>query len=568
MFIPLPGRLLHETVDGSDGERVLTLFYNEKEITFDEPRLLPFGERLLKETRFVAEQALTWSADGYSWETVKELCEALLSEGILELEDLSSPSAPAPVDRGEYVVGSGSVAAARAWTAESCLALSTEIFGTPVEVGNLESLIRCVRIAHPALDVGGRQVGERNVFPSALQLDLPTKVRGCPYRGSRFEHELPMNVAGLDPVVKCWRGVLHDVRALKREFFRRRPAARDGLTVVDLYVLGTIALCIPAFLMLRSEDPVENGRLPLEASAFFRVMDGTRMTPRDMLLTVHPSFGPDVVPSAEKFFHYADRELLLIADRGVCAGPPQMIETFLELVLAVDAEAEPLAPTPASLIGDLKTAANYGIVACEVETIADQFWVRQRAIVDRLVAHLADQAKKHPIEQALLTRFEDSFLPGAASYLFIQPGASIEGVYRNFSRIIQQCHEMRGRPGRPSIPPFDDGVDVGDAEVVAVHAVLRRELPELGASTTLELALAIVRLRRVEEQTFPRMAERQAEVNGILGRPQPSRALNELDIATAWPLVSLRAALSEEVGITLGPRTSPSLSIAARSVVA
>ena len=527
LFIAKPGRLMHDSFV-EDGQRVLTLFYNEKEVTFDDPALIPFGERLLKETRFVAEHTRAWSEDGYAWETVSELLEALVEEGILERET-EAPAAPSPPPTFE---DRGSIANARAWTPESCITLSTEIFHLPVEPGNLESLMRGVRIAHPALDVGGRQVGEANVFPTELRLDLPTQRRACPYSGSRHEHELPMNVTGLEPVKKCWREVLHNLEVLKAEYFRLRPAATAGLTVLDLYVLASAILSIPTFMMFRAKDRTANGELPLEISSLFRVMDGTRITARDMLVTLSKQYGPDTVPEAARFFHYADRELLLVADRGVCAGPPAMIETFLEAVMRVAPEKAPRVTTEASRLGDVEPAMSYGIVACEIETITDQFWLRQGTIVDRLFAYVTALPTKSEFEQDLLTRLERMRDPEAVAYQFIEEDVSRPGVYRHFSTIIERCHELRGRPGHPISFPFppDD--------------------PGPGPTTLHEISIAAAALRRLEEETFPRMATRQSECNAILGREPPSRVFSAQDMATAWGDISLRTVFSE-LGISI-----------------
>ena len=52
------------------------------------------------------------------------------------------------------------------------------------------------RVAHPAVDTDGRQVGENNVV-DPLFLDLPTERRLCNYAGSRFHNQAPINYTAL-----------------------------------------------------------------------------------------------------------------------------------------------------------------------------------------------------------------------------------------------------------------------------------------------------------------------------------------------------------------------------------
>ena len=94
LYIPNRRRLTHAMLPNEAGQDELHIFYGEKEITMDEPDLLPFGLKLLKVERFVAEEATSWSgAAPYDWERVQGLLQALMDESILKLFD----AAPAQV---------------------------------------------------------------------------------------------------------------------------------------------------------------------------------------------------------------------------------------------------------------------------------------------------------------------------------------------------------------------------------------------------------------------------------------------------------------------------------------
>src|SRR5262245_11254230 len=162
LFIPYRKRLSHSYVVNEEGNRELRIDYGLKAITFDDARLFAFGEGLLAEVSFTGQSAMAWG-DGYAWDEIRPLLESLLDEGILrrgaggdEPRDgglVSSPLPPSvcPVPRF--------------WSHAECEAITRDLARRAVELGHLEAVVPIFRVAHPALDADGRQVGEANVFP-------------------------------------------------------------------------------------------------------------------------------------------------------------------------------------------------------------------------------------------------------------------------------------------------------------------------------------------------------------------------------------------------------------------
>src|SRR6266478_6153254 len=93
LAFPKHKRVVIQYVTDESGVTVLHLHYDEKEIVFDEPALVAFGETLAKQARFVAGTATTWG-QGYAWPRVQALLEQLIDEGILRraAEDQPEPS--------------------------------------------------------------------------------------------------------------------------------------------------------------------------------------------------------------------------------------------------------------------------------------------------------------------------------------------------------------------------------------------------------------------------------------------------------------------------------------------
>lgn len=82
IVLPMHRRMVSQYVERDDGVTELCLYYDDKEISFDEPELFAFGEGFARRAQFVAGEATRWGA-GYAWAQVRGLLEALLDAGVL-----------------------------------------------------------------------------------------------------------------------------------------------------------------------------------------------------------------------------------------------------------------------------------------------------------------------------------------------------------------------------------------------------------------------------------------------------------------------------------------------------
>ena len=228
LVFPKHKRVVTQYSTDASGAAELHLYYGDKEISFDEPGLFGFGEGLAKHSRFVARTATTWG-EGYDWPRVRELLEQLIEEGILRHVDAneSGPistygACPSPLPPAHGTVP-------RTWF--ECEAITRELTGHPLELGYLELVIPIFRVAHIAMDAEGRQVGEANVFPKPLRLDVPTEWRTCPHPGSRYQDDRPMNVTALKSMGKHWTQMMVALLRIRDAYLRRFPKARHGWTV-------------------------------------------------------------------------------------------------------------------------------------------------------------------------------------------------------------------------------------------------------------------------------------------------------------------------------------------------
>jgi hypothetical protein len=267
-------------------------------------------------------------------------------------------------------------------------------------------VIPVFRVAHPALDSDGRQVGEANVFPARLRLDLPTEWRGCQYAGSRYRDDMPMNVTALKAMTRHWKPVLATLRVIRAALRERLGGAGDAWTIGELHVLACTVLALPAFLLMRRQT----ARVPAALSSLFRVTDGIRMVTHDMVFSIERTRRADEPLTAAGVLAYAERHGLLLGETGVCAGPPPMIEAFL--ACAVDgarADAGELSAEVCDALADLPAAIDYALYGMQVWSISRSLWLAMsrayQALIEIFEATALDAAWLRA-DQAVLARLQ------------------------------------------------------------------------------------------------------------------------------------------------------------------
>ncbi len=390
LVFPLHQRVITQLLKNEAGQDELFLFYGDQQISFEEPELFAFGQALARQSRFAAGTAMTWGP-GYTWEKVQELLEQLLLAGILELDAASYAQAfarPQPDGARPSPLPPAQAYFARTWL--ECEAISQELTGTTIDLAHLELVIPIFRIAHLVLDAEGRQVGEANVFPQALRLDVPTNWRSCIFSGSRYQDARPMNVSALKSMRAHWPQMMAALLRIRAAYFGRFPAARNGWTVGDVERLSTLVLAVPTYMLMKSGQRVGNGALHPVLSNLFRVTDGLRMTTHRMLFVpvAEATLSPLAAITAAEIYAYAERNHAFGSTHGVCAGPQTMIEEFLAVLLdgkppAADAASVALDSDVENALAEMESAFDYGLLGLQAHAVVFSLWpLMTRAYAD------------------------------------------------------------------------------------------------------------------------------------------------------------------------------------------
>jgi hypothetical protein len=551
LIFPKHKRVFVQYMTGEGGGMELRLYYGDKEISFDEPELFEFGEGLAKQPRFIAGAATTWGPH-YEWPRIQELLEQLVEEGVLRHatseDELDLPpsrelSRPSPLPPAPCAVP-------RTWLEAETLI--PELTGRALELGYLELVLPLYRIPHVAMDAEGRQVGEGNVFPKALRVEVPTEWRACPHAGSRYQHELPMNVSALKSMRAHWKQMMVALLRVREVYLQKFPHARHGWTVGDLHCLSALVLSIPSYLMLRTQDRVENGQLHPVLSSMYRVTDGVRMVMHHMLFSedLEPTLPLHAPMTSTELYAYAERNNIFISDHGVCAGPRAMIEEFLRVIMdgqaIEDAASVVLAEPVEAALGDIGKVLEYVLHGLQAYSVVFSRWPAMTRTYEQLVPIVAEwtgpTAERVRPFQARLER-SLIFLRTLTRQNTEERRLKREQVYTEmYARSANALHTAGSSFHQETLEDRIAAVPVGnDVEVGARLETLLKErfLGIEGADDA-----AIARMTAVlmdyfrREQAIVRASDEiQQHINRLLGRERPSRALTGSDLAIHYRLL-------------------------------
>lgn len=558
LIFPRHKRVFAQYITSEGGVTELRLYYGDKEISFDEPELFEFGEGLAKQPRFIAGTATTWGAN-YEWPRIRELLEQLVDEGVLqrataeaepELPPSRELSRPSPLPPAPC-------AAPRTWLEAETLI--PELTGRPLELGYLELVLPLYRIPHVAMDAEGRQVGEGNVFPKALRVEVPTEWRACPHAGSRYHHERPMNVSALKSMRAHWRQMMVALLRVREAYLQTFPNARQQWTVGDLHCLSALVLTIPGYLMLRAENRVENGQLHPVLSSMYRVTDGVRMVMHHMLFSedLEPTLPLHAPMTSAELYAYAERNDIFISDHGVCAGPRAMIEEFLRVITdgeeIEDAASVELAPEVEAALSEVDKVFEYVLHGLQAYSVVFSRWPAMTRSYEQLVPIVAEWGddRVRPFQE----RMERSltFLRMLTRQNTEERRLKREQVYvEMYARSANALHTTEADESLGErIAPIAVG---NDAEAGALlHTLLKKRFEGIRGADDAAIARMTAVLMdyfRREQAIVRASAEIQQNINRLLGRQPPSRPLTGTDLAIHYRL--LEAVYTAEHLATVG----------------
>ena len=524
---------------GETGAIELHLYYGDKEISFDEPELFAFGEALAGQARFTAGDAMAWG-DGYAWCRIQGLLQQLLDEGVLVHGEVASEAASSPAGTIQpSPLLPATCPVARFW--DDCEAITRDLAGRSVELGHLEVILPIFRVAHAALDADHRQVGEANVFPPGLRLDVPTEWRTCNLPGTRYLNKKPMNVTAMRVMRAHWSQMMAAVIRIREAYLRRFPEADGAFTIGHLERLSVVTLAVPTYQLMRRNNRVANGELHPALSSLFRVTDGVRMTMHQMLFLpgVEPTRSPNEAVTVDEIIDYAERNYSFHSEHAVCAGPGVMVRELIQVLLDgrgnTDYSSLTLEPAVQTAFDDLDAAIDYGLLGLRVHAVAfSRFPMMGRAyeniagLLDRLPVNNGQcLAAFRDRMQAHRNQLKTTYL--AHESWRISREAIYADIYQQCGRGVAHCDEG---PGLDVLlaPVWTDADRQTETEL---QNMLRAQSVPGDAATEAfvrELSARLMDFLLRERTVLCAAAAAQRIVNRHLGREQPDRVLSAADL--------------------------------------
>jgi hypothetical protein len=527
LYIPKRKRMTHARLKAEDGQDVLHVFYGDTELIFDEPDIAPLGEKLLEVEQFRAEDAMAWSnAEPYAWEKVRELLQALLDQKVL------GRVAEAPVGRTTeaYPQRLGEVPEGReplTYSAldDRCPHLTEQAYGRAFDLANLEVLVPIYRIAHPVLDADGRQVGENNVSPRTLFLDLPTQRKLCSYPGSRYQHDLPMNVTAMKQMSRRWPELMSLTEQFRDAVVERMPPRHPtSRTAGELHFIAVCTLASVGYVMVRGVDPVPNGQLDGGLAAMFRLIDGVRLVTNDLVRELPDAQGCETPVNAEAIAAYAERHDAYRGLHGVCAGPPALIAEYLRVLLGEEAAPIQAEPNVGARLGDLEAAIDYGLLGQRIESVVRFLGASQALLHERLRVAFEGQLPRTPLQELVEAPIDEEHYPLLRTDL-----PPVESCHRELD-LSRWLFARAGEalPGKVVDGSLDELMQLDAAE----QATTQRRLAELFAREAIggELAAVAAAVFALERRCLRIIEREQRTLNERLARPS-GRALTSVDVA-------------------------------------
>lgn len=508
LVLPLHRRMVVQQ-SLEDERPILNLYYDDKHISFDDPHFFPFARSLAKADRFAALDATDWG-NGYEWSEVEPLLAQLFEAEILVPEHQNSverqrADQPSPLPPAQST---------QACTWAEIGDITHRLAGRSVDPAHLELVVPMFRVAHIWLDGDGRQVGEANVFPRALRLDVPTEWMTCPYPGTRHGSERPMNTTALKAMRAHWPQMMSALARIRNAYLARYPDAAAAPTIADVERLSALVLAVPTYQLVRQKGPIDNGALHPALSSLFRVTDGLRMATHQMMFV---PVGEDQIPPrtparVDDILDYVERNYSFHSETGVCAGPANLVREFLEVL--VEGKAVPdvaLEPAVEAALADMPAAFDYGLRAMQAHCALFTIYPLMAACYAELDATLASSEAAPEIVAAFAKRAETV----RTRTLLARDRWRLDRI-RTYHELFDGCSDGLA-DASPTLDELLASASRGP-DATAVADTLRRA-GKVSQATASSIAPLISRFAAEAHAALRAAALMQGHVNRLLGRP-------------------------------------------------
>jgi hypothetical protein len=255
--------------------------------------------------------------------------------------------------------------------------------------------------------------------PAELIRPGEIEYKPCTYGGSRFQHELPMNVSALRQMSGHWSDILDAMAVMRGAYVEQR--GEHVLELMDLWRVGQLASSLPWFFILRDGG---THAPPAYAAALAKITQGVGLwAQRVMVDWLAGTWTPEPL-TPQAIYDSTDGNDTLIGEREVCSGPEKMMIRFFEVLVAGTPAGE--SPQIARLSSEAGRALLFGAHYANLKLLLwIHFLARRFVYADLAAAFGADHALSPQIAELLDATVEpaDFFVVGPPDQAAVEPAS-------------------------------------------------------------------------------------------------------------------------------------------------
>lgn len=215
----------------------------------------------------------------------------------------------------------------------------------------------------------GRQLGEENARPLALNHHVAAETIECKYEGSREGR--PINMSALRIAMKNFDAASAITAAVRSHHLSQLPSLH-ALGIWDLYIIARASLALISYQKRRMPQSAATSSVSDALASQYQFISGVFMICRHMTENADPAIMTNQPISADALYSYADDNGIFISFNGMaCAGSTKKINEFLGLCVS---GARQEADTPcelADIIGEPDNWYQYALAAIELDCFTE-----------------------------------------------------------------------------------------------------------------------------------------------------------------------------------------------------
>ncbi len=343
-------------------------------------------------------------------------------------------------------------------------------------------------------DVEGRPIREGRMPPQLLR-EGEIEYRQCPYAGSRYLNERPMNVSALRQTSAHWDEVVDAVALLRTAYAGARGGYRPD--VMDIWRVSQLGSALPWFYILH-----DNATCPAYAAALAKATLGVGIWGHRVFVNMLIERELLGRFTSQMMLDTAEQTGTLVADTEVCAASDKMMLKFFD-VFTADQVSVAGAGEVARIVAARDELLRFGAHYIAFKQWIWMYWLARRA----LYADLALALGPRPELSDLIECMDPT--PEPPDFSFVEPNAigelGLEGRARWFDGLANL------------VEPFaPDGSDAAmRAHARALAAVMGAEPARTG-----EIAAEVARVTGSAADAAARVARAigtYAALDAILG---------------------------------------------------